>query len=283
MRPSGHRPTLTPGRTTSPPASPPGPAGASDTLTVALAADALTAQIRRIADALEPDVEERDIREQTTADDVLRQRLTEVLTAEHYRRADERIVDSPEGHSAGMAAVVLPVVEQELKRFRAQAARLEPAIIEQERLARELETAREAYNRCLAKYAKVQRDRDQHAVVLRDVLAVFDRVTGDGAVQGYHFAGVIEPEVFERWRAVVAPTVERAWWEEVDQYEQEAVAATRHVLELKATLSRVQDVAKKWGEPYHCGWLSASVLVRQLREAIEPPALDGTEQPATED
>lgn len=36
-------------------------------------------------------------------------------------------------------------------------------------------------------------------------------------------------------------------------------------------LQRVQDVADEWGEPFHCGWLSASVLVRQVRAALEDP------------
>lgn len=40
---------------------------------------------------------------------------------------------------------------------------------------------------------------------------------------------------------------------------------------LEDKLARVQAVADEWGEPYHCGWLSASVLVRQLREALDPP------------
>ncbi|MEU7044965.1 hypothetical protein AB0A77_28455 [Streptomyces varsoviensis] len=37
------------------------------------------------------------------------------------------------------------------------------------------------------------------------------------------------------------------------------------------TLERVQAVADEWGEPYHCGWLSASILVRQLRDALGAP------------
>lgn len=39
----------------------------------------------------------------------------------------------------------------------------------------------------------------------------------------------------------------------------------------EATVKRVQAVSDEWGEPYHCGWLSASVLVRQLCDAINPP------------
>ncbi|MGH3585827.1 MAG: hypothetical protein ACRDQ0_05850 [Pseudonocardia sp.] len=43
-------------------------------------------------------------------DTALRQQLAKALTAEHYRRAQARIVASPEGHSAAMASAVLPVV-----------------------------------------------------------------------------------------------------------------------------------------------------------------------------
>lgn len=41
----------------------------------------------------------------------LRRMLADALTAEHYRRARERIEDSPEGHSAAMADVALRVFE----------------------------------------------------------------------------------------------------------------------------------------------------------------------------
>jgi hypothetical protein len=41
----------------------------------------------------------------------LRSMLTEALTAEHRRRARERIEDSPEGHSAAMADVALRVFD----------------------------------------------------------------------------------------------------------------------------------------------------------------------------
>lgn len=37
----------------------------------------------------------------------------------------------------------------------------------------------------------------------------------------------------------------------------------------EATLARVRAVADAWGEPGHCSWQSASVLVRQLRAALD--------------
>lgn len=52
--------------------------------------------------------------------------------------------------------------------------------------------------------------------------------------------------------------------------------AQHHQCEAEDTLERVRAVAAEWGEPYHCGWLSASVLVRQLLAA-----LDQAQQPTT--
>jgi hypothetical protein len=46
--------------------------------------------------------------------DALHRRVATAITVEHYRRARERVVDSPEGHSAAMAAVALRVLSGEL-------------------------------------------------------------------------------------------------------------------------------------------------------------------------
>ncbi|MFC9429286.1 hypothetical protein [Streptomyces sp. NPDC056987] len=54
--------------------------------------------------------------------DELRRTITEALTAEHYRRAQEQIVDSPEGHCAAFADVVMPIVQAEMARRRETAA-----------------------------------------------------------------------------------------------------------------------------------------------------------------
>ncbi|MEU8623260.1 hypothetical protein [Streptomyces sp. NPDC048669] len=48
------------------------------------------------------------------------------------------------------------------------------------------------------------------------------------------------------------------------------LAKQRHRAEqAEAAIEHVRAVAAEWGEPNHCGWLSASVLVRQLRAALD--------------
>ncbi|WP_328934171.1 MULTISPECIES: hypothetical protein [unclassified Streptomyces] len=84
-----------------------------DAKAVVRAAEALTTQVRRIADALSTTVVRYDVATDdtpTTDDDALRRMLTNALTAEHYRRAREQIVASPEEHSAGMADVAMRIV-----------------------------------------------------------------------------------------------------------------------------------------------------------------------------
>ncbi|HTE57020.1 MAG TPA: hypothetical protein VK698_39475 [Kofleriaceae bacterium] len=88
--------------------------------------------------------------------------------------------------------------------------------------------------------ADVQRDRDQHAAVLTDVLGRFSRDANEEGAAGYQCLLTVPGPIFERWRSMVAPTVERPWWEQVRQYEQAAVDATRHVLELKAIINAVR-------------------------------------------
>lgn len=60
--------------------------------------------------------------------------------------------------------------------------------------------------------------------------------------------------------------------------EQELAAAEAERGQLAATLDHVRAVADEWGEPYHCGWLSASVLVRQLRAALDTTSTPETDQ-----
>ncbi|WP_331728783.1 hypothetical protein OG693_39390 (plasmid) [Streptomyces sp. NBC_01259] len=63
---------------------------------------------------------------------------------------------------------------------------------------------------------------------------------------------------------------ERESYRQAWKYEQKRRAVA------EAAIERVRQVAAEWGEPHHCGWLSASVLVRQLRDA-----LDQAQQPTT--
>ncbi|MFE0329048.1 hypothetical protein ACFW08_20145 [Streptomyces sp. NPDC058960] len=124
--------------------------------------------------------------------------------------------------------------------------------------------------------AEAQRDRDQHAAVLKEVLAAFVR-----KVDGYRVprrSAEVDVVTLDKWRSVVAPTVERPWWEQVAQYEQAAAEATQHVLELKATIERVRALADEYATSDE-RWRPSARLTGQVFRA----ALDGTEQPTTEE
>jgi hypothetical protein len=115
--------------------------------------------------------------------------------------------------------------------------------------------------------AEVQRDRDQHAAALRDILSTFALARAEnGAVLGYT-GPTVDPEQFERWRSVVAPTVERPWWETVAEVRAELEQA-------QAAIERVRALADRWDRD------APPPGNRPLTELRA--ALDGTEQPTTE-
>jgi hypothetical protein len=110
--------------------------------------------------------------------------------------------------------------------------------------------------------AEAQRDRDQHAAVLAEVLATFVH-----KVPGLRLAclrsGPVDVVTLDKWRSVVAPTVERPWWV--------TVAEVRAELgEAQAAIERVRNYL---AELEGAGW-SQSAIARRIRAA-----LDGTEQP----
>ncbi|TJZ55593.1 hypothetical protein FCH28_09640 [Streptomyces piniterrae] len=88
-----------------------------------------------------------------------------------------------------------------------------------------------------AKGEEMERDRDQHAVVLAEVLAVFSRAVVAGEMAFYQTESPIDPKQFERWRSVLAQTVERPWWEQLDEMRTRAEQA-------EAALVRVRAVAE---------------------------------------
>jgi len=95
---------------------------------------------------------------QTTPGRDLRERIAEALTSEHYRRARERIVASPEEHSAGMADAVLTVVQPELDQRDAEIGELQEAAAIAHGIATERRSAaREATHR--AEQAEAERDQ----------------------------------------------------------------------------------------------------------------------------
>ncbi len=60
------------------------------------------------------------------------------------------------------------------------------------------------------------------------------------------------------------------WADIARQREREIARLERDLEAARVTLARVHALAEEWGEPHHCGWLSASVLVRQLSAALAP-------------
>lgn len=119
----------------------------------------------------------------------------------------------------------------------------------------------QALSRAEASRAEAQRDRDQHAAVLREVLATFVH-----KVEGYRIprvrSGEVDVVTLDKWRSVVAPTVERPWWETVTELraELEQLRALAPMLDglhtLIATSSRDWQTYRvdAWIWAVLCGW-----------------------------
>jgi len=132
---------------------------------------------------------------------------------------------------------------------------------EVQRLGERLRTAREDTATADRIRAEAQRDRDQHAAVLREVLSHFVHKghPGEPCLQ----TGWISEKTVAKWRSVVAPTVERPWWKQVAE-------ARDELAEAQAAIERVRAVC---ADPNH----SNMILTRNVLAA-----LDGAEQPTTE-
>ncbi|MET9099979.1 hypothetical protein [Streptomyces antibioticus] len=327
----------------------------TDAQAVIRAADALTTQVRRIADALNP-----------PADAARHATVAAALTAEHYRRAEARIVASPEEHCAAMATAVMRVLpgaapavcgqpgpwgdahacvrpaghdddheghdgcgwraeetngapaadehahriarRDGLRNLLDRAARgvlvsrgegdllrqlTETEMREADRLTAELETADRIR-------AEAQRDRDQHAAVLAEVLAAFVH-----KVEGYLIprrSAEADVVTLDRWRSVIAPTPERPWWQQVDEARAEleqANEAARRALEQRqqmaeeryawqergdqaqAAIERVRALVAGIAHPTSAG-IREYDLGRQEMATAVALALTVSEQPATE-
>ncbi|MET9098319.1 hypothetical protein [Streptomyces antibioticus] len=155
---------------------------------------------------------------------------------------------------------------------------------EADRLTAELETADRAR-------AEAQRDRDQHAAVLAEVLAAFVH-----KVEGYLIprrSAEADVVTLDRWRSVIAPTPERPWWETVAEVRAEleqANEAARRALEQRQQMAEERYAWQERGDQAQ----AAIGRVRAVAEVIEANgikwaadsvrrALDGTEQPATKE
>lgn len=106
---------------------------------------------------------------------------------------------------------------------------------------------------------EIERERNQQAIVLAEVLRQFTHETHPGrrCLQSGH----VPVETVERWRSVVQHDVERPWWQQLDE-------ARAELKQAQAAITRVRTLlAGRWG----------SVDPDKVRAA-----LDGTEQPTTE-
>jgi hypothetical protein len=137
--------------------------------------------------------------------------------------------------------------------------RAEQARHERDVIAVDLETA----NRLRA---EVQRERDQQAAVLAEVLRHFTEHGHPGAPCVR--TPWIRTDTVDRWRSVVWHDVERPWWQQVDEAQAELEQA-------QAAIERVRAALKVW---------SSTALPRSEAHQVLADvraALDGTEQPTT--
>lgn len=143
-----------------------------------------------------------------------------------------------------------------------------------EEAAEEARAERDAADRARA---EAQRDRDQHAVTLAEVLHSFAKVLSDDKQRVIGFMGpTADPDTFERWRSVIAPTVERPWWEQLAEVRAELEQAQAVIERVRAECDRLETAvrANPTAPDFDGAYLAA---VRHVRAA-----LDGTEQTATE-
>ena len=337
------------------------PLTSPDAKAVVRALEALTTQVRRIADARTTPVVEDAEAQQTTADDVPRcvcgdpiEQTGDPAYWIHSPGSDTRCLDArpPSWVTRGTRDLSIPkqgpatgeeqtlqwarresllvlltrlqrgrtLTEEEAATLRhhveteiREAAIADAVTAETKRLLeRRTETLRERAKRAEHERdvvaadletadrirAEAQRDRDQHAAVLAEVLATFVH-----KVDGYRIprvrSGEVDVVTLERWRSFVAPTVERPWWEtlaevraELEETQAELDRIRRALdpdddtyiretvddqLAMQAREKRVRSVVKLWA-PKALPHSEAHRLLADVRTA-----LDGTEQPATEE
>lgn len=135
--------------------------------------------------------------------------------------------------------------------------------------------------------AEVQRDRDQHAAVLAEVLGRFRQVDNEGVTYEGEVIGFVGPTVapdqFAQWCTTVASTVEQPWWEQLaelragrDRIREEYETLLGRWRPAQAAVERVRQMADGWEQR-----LPETILTATAVEAIRA-ALDGTEQDTAE-
>lgn len=110
---------------------------------------------------------------------------------------------------------------------------------------------------------EAQRERDQQAAVLAEVLRHFTPALVNGQYAFFQAQEPVSVEEFQRWRSVVQHDVERPWWQQLDTVRAELEQA-------QAALQRVRAAADELADGTEPGF-RAALAVRA--------ALDGAEQP----
>lgn len=100
--------------------------------------------------------------------------------------------------------------------------------------------------------AEAQRDRDQHAAVLTEVLGQFTMQTGDPDDPRVRTPWLPTSTV-DRWRSVVAPTVERPWWVDVAEIRAELEEAQAAVERVRILLVRAAQATATGASDYDIG------------------------------
>lgn len=119
----------------------------------------------------------------------------------------------------------------------AAALAAEPSRLEQEneRLRAEIDTADRIRT-------DAQRDRDQHAALLREVLALFPHSPFPDQLVHSDFVTV---EFVNMWRSHLAQTVETAWWEQLAQVRAERDEARQHTQALTDEVAALRTVLEQ--------------------------------------
>lgn len=111
--------------------------------------------------------------------------------------------------------------------------------------------------------AEAQRDRDQHAAVLAEVLRHFVHKghPGEPCLQ----TGWIPVKTVEKWRSVIAPTVERPWWQQVAEAQKAGRTAEAAIERMRDAFNRHQQGLLTTAELY------ASTPPDDTEEGTEDP------------
>ncbi|MEU8537544.1 hypothetical protein [Streptomyces parvulus] len=206
---------------------------------------------------------------------------TEIYLLRQHAEAEMREVDTARAVAAGNKRHV-QLLYAELQEAQKQTRQAEELLSVAHETSNRSETER---TRAVVRAEEIERERNQQAAVLAEVLATFVH-----PVPGYRLprvrSGEVDVETLRKWRSVVQHDVERPWWKQVDE-------ARAELEQAQAALERARSLHRP--QPYRdeqtiC--TSCSAYDPSTDSCDSPPvpyeqcptllALDGTEQPNTE-